>query len=37
VVIVMNQSDKHTPFNLWIKGQAAEAVAYPHSISTLIF
>jgi glucosylceramidase len=37
VVVVMNQSDKLTPYNLWIKGQAAAAVAFPHSISTLIF
>ncbi len=37
VVIVMNQSDKLTKYNLWVKGQAAEATAYPHSISTLIF
>lgn len=37
VVIVMNQTDKHTPFQLWIKGQAAEASALPRSISTFIF
>jgi glucosylceramidase len=36
VVIVMNQSDQQTNYNLWINGQAAEAVAYPRSISTLI-
>ncbi len=36
VVIVMNQTDKQTNYNLWINGQAAEAIAYPHSISTLI-
>jgi len=36
VVIVMNQSEKQMPYNLWINGQAAEAIAYPHSISTLV-
>ncbi|HMU09267.1 MAG TPA: glycoside hydrolase family 30 protein [Ferruginibacter sp.] len=37
VVIVMNQSNIKTPYNLWINGKAAECVALPHSISTLIF
>ncbi len=37
VVIVMNQSNDKTPYNLWINGKAAEAIALPHSISTLIF
>jgi glucosylceramidase len=37
VVIVMNQSNDKTPYNLWINGKAAEATALPHSISTLIF
>jgi glucosylceramidase len=36
VVIVMNQGDKATNYSLWINGQAAETVAYPRSISTLI-
>ncbi len=37
VVIVMNQGSINTPYNLWINGKAAPAVAQPHSISTLIF
>ncbi|HNU87475.1 MAG TPA: glycoside hydrolase family 30 protein [Ferruginibacter sp.] len=37
VVIVMNQSNIKTPYNLWINGKAAECMALPHSISTLIF
>ncbi len=37
VVIVMNQSDKSTPYNLWLNGKAASVTALPHSIATLIF
>ena len=37
VVIVMNQSDKKTPYFLWIKGQAVEITALAHSISTMVF
>ncbi len=37
VVIVMNQGSIKTPFNLWINGKAADCMALPHSISTLIF
>lgn len=37
VVIVMNQSDKKTPYFLWIKGKAAEITALPRSIATLVF
>lgn len=37
VVIVMNQGNIKTPYFLWINGKAAETVALPHSISTLIF
>ena len=37
VVVVMNQGDIRTPYNLWINGQSAQAVALPHSMSTLIF
>ena len=37
VVVVMNQSSIKTPYNLWINGKAAECMALPHSISTLIF
>jgi glucosylceramidase len=37
VVIVMNQGNDATTYYLWIKGQAAELNALPHSISTLVF
>lgn len=37
VVVVMNQADAATTYYLWIKGQAAELNALPHSISTLVF
>ena len=37
VVVVMNPTDKHTPYYLWASGQAAGAEAPPHSITTLIF
>jgi len=37
VVIVMNQSNIKTPYNLWLNGKAAELTALPHSIATLIF
>ncbi len=36
VVVVMNQSNIKTPYNLWINGKAAACTALPHSISTLI-
>ncbi|HRD56540.1 MAG TPA: glycoside hydrolase family 30 protein [Ferruginibacter sp.] len=36
VVIVMNQGSINTPYSLWINGKAAQAVAAPHSITTLI-
>ena len=36
VVIVMNQSDKKTPYFLWINGKAAPVTAMPHSIATLV-
>ncbi|MBK6380549.1 MAG: glycoside hydrolase family 30 protein [Chitinophagaceae bacterium] len=36
VVIVMNQGNIKTPYNLWINGKAAACTALPHSISTLI-
>lgn len=36
VVVVMNQTGKQLPYSLWINGKAAETVALPHSISTLI-
>jgi len=36
VVVVMNQGNIKTPFNLWINGKAAETTALPHSINTYI-
>jgi glucosylceramidase len=36
VVVVMNNSAKKMPYYLWVKGKAAEAMALPHSISTLV-
>jgi glucosylceramidase len=36
VVVVMNQGSSKTPFFLWINGQAAEAMALPHSINTYV-
>jgi len=36
VVIVMNQGNIKTPFFLWINGNAAEAMALPHSINTYV-
>ena len=37
VVVVMNQGNISTPYNLWINGKAAPATAMPNSIATLIF
>lgn len=37
VVVVMNQSDIHTPYFLWVNGKAAQFYASPHSIQTLVF
>ncbi|RYY46726.1 MAG: glycosyl hydrolase [Chitinophagaceae bacterium] len=36
VVVVMNQGSINTPYSLWINGKAAQTVAAPHSISTLV-
>lgn len=36
VVVVMNQGSINTPYSLWINGKAAQTVAPPHSISTLV-
>jgi glucosylceramidase len=36
-VVVMNQSEKKTPYYLWLDGQAAEVTSLPHSIQTLVF
>ncbi|HMO62463.1 MAG TPA: glycoside hydrolase family 30 protein [Ferruginibacter sp.] len=37
VVVVMNRSDKDTPYFLWVKGRAASITAKGNSLSTLIF
>ncbi|MDE3253611.1 MAG: glycoside hydrolase family 30 protein [Bacteroidota bacterium] len=36
VVIVMNDSNQKTPYQIWIKGKAASLVSLPHSIATLV-
>jgi glucosylceramidase len=36
VVVVMNEKNINTPFNLWINGKAATATALPHSINTYV-
>ena len=36
-VVVMNSTDKEQPFQLWLKGQAAQTTSAPHSIMTLVF
>jgi len=36
VVVVMNDKNINTPFNLWINGKAAKANALPHSINTYV-
>ncbi|WP_461451751.1 glycoside hydrolase family 30 protein [Mucilaginibacter sp.] len=36
VVIVLNLTDQDVPYNLWIKGMAANTTSLPHSITTLI-
>lgn len=36
VIVVMNKTKDKVPYYLWIKGQAAETVSLPHSISTFI-
>lgn len=35
-VVVMNQTDKELPFQLWIKGQAAATTSPAHSIATYV-
>ncbi len=37
VVVVMNQSPKHTPYYIWVKGQAIQLTALPNSIATILF
>lgn len=36
VIIVMNDSNQKTPYQVWIKGKAASLVSLPHSIATLV-
>jgi glucosylceramidase len=36
VVVVMNETNKKTPFFLWINGNAAETLSLPHSINTYV-
>ena len=36
VVVVMNTTGVKTPYFLWINGRAAELLALPHSIATLV-
>ncbi|HWB28347.1 MAG TPA: glycoside hydrolase family 30 protein [Chitinophagaceae bacterium] len=35
-VIVLNESDEKIDYHLWIKGDAADVTALPHSIATLV-
>ncbi|RSK33212.1 glycoside hydrolase family 30 protein [Hymenobacter metallilatus] len=35
-VVVMNSTEKEQPFQLWIKGQAAQTTSQPHSIMTMV-
>lgn len=36
VVVVMNTTGQQIPFHLWVKGDAAETTALPHSIVTFV-
>jgi glucosylceramidase len=36
-VVVMNRTEKETPYFLWIDGKAAETKSLPHSIQTIVF
>ncbi len=36
-VVVMNAGEEKLPYNLWVKGKAAEVISLPHSIMTLMF
>lgn len=36
-VVVMNMGNDKINYNLWVKGERAEATSLPHSIATLIF
>jgi glucosylceramidase len=35
-VVVLNTTDKEQPFQLWIRGQAAQTTSRPHSIMTMV-
>ncbi|QNH63339.1 glycoside hydrolase family 30 protein [Hymenobacter sediminicola] len=35
-VVVMNSTEKEQPFQLWMKGQAAQTISRPHSIMTIV-
>jgi len=37
VVVVMNESDIKTDYELWVNGQAVPVTSLPHSIATLVF
>jgi glucosylceramidase len=36
VVVVMNESDADTDFNLWIEGKSSKLSAPAHSIQTIV-
>jgi len=36
-VVVMNETDKETDYQLYMKGKTAQAASLPHSITTLVF
>ena len=37
VVVVMNQTAQKIPYKLWVAEKAADVVALPHSIATIVF
>ena len=37
IVVVMNQTAQKIPYKLWIAKKAADVVALPHSIATIVF
>ncbi|GAC1395491.1 MAG: glycoside hydrolase family 30 protein [Sediminibacterium sp.] len=36
VIVVMNQTDKEVPYQLYMNGKAAKTISLPHSIATVI-
>lgn len=36
-VVVMNQTDKEVPYNIWVAGKAVSLSGKPHSIDTIVF